>query len=80
VVALLTFANAWGNFLTPYILLRSQENFPAAVAIYAYFNEVGLPAVNLIAAYALLYTLPVLLLYIVIQKRFGFKLSTGLKG
>jgi multiple sugar transport system permease protein len=80
VVALLTFANAWGNFLTPYILLRSQENFPASVAIYAYFNEVGLPSVNLIAAYALLYTLPVLILYIVIQKRFGFKLSTGLKG
>ena len=31
-------------------------------------------------AYSLLYTLPVLLLYFVIQKVFGFKLSTGIKG
>lgn len=80
VVAMQTFANAWGNFLTPYILLRSQERFPAAVAIYAYFNEVGLPFVNLVAAYALLYTVPVLVLYFLIQRSFGFKLSTGVKG
>lgn len=80
VVALLTFAGAWGNFLTPYIFLRSQELFPASVAIYAYFNDAGLPLVNLIAAYSLLYTLPVLVLFLVMQKVFGFKLSTGLKG
>lgn len=80
VVALLTFVNAWGNFLTPYILLRSQDKLPAAVAIYSFFNEVGLPFVNLVAAYALLYTLPVLLLYIVLQRVFGFQLSGGIKG
>lgn len=80
VVALLTFVNAWGNFLTPYILLRSQDRFPAAVAIHSFFNEVGLPFLNLVAAYALLYTLPVLVLYLVLQKVFGFQLSGGLKG
>lgn len=80
VVALLTFAGAWGNFLTPYILLRSHDRFPASVNIYSYFNDVGLPFINLIAAYSLLYTLPVLLLFFVLQKVFGFKLSTGIKG
>lgn len=80
VVAMLTFVNAWGNFLTPYILLRSPEKFPAAVAIYTFFNEVGLPFVNLIAAYSLLYTLPVLGLYAVVQKVFGFRLVGGIKG
>lgn len=80
VVALLTFVNAWGNFLTPYILLRSPETFPAAVAIYSFFNEVGLPFVNLIAAYSLLYTLPVLVLYLTVQKVFGFDLVGGIKG
>ncbi len=80
VVALLTFVNAWGNFLTPYILLRSQGMYPASVAIYGFFNEVGLPFVNVIAAYSLLYTLPVLALYLIIQKVFGFKLAGGIKG
>ncbi len=80
VVALLTFVNAWGNFLTPYILLRSQGKLPASVAIYSFFNEMGLPFVNLVAAYALLYTLPVLLLYVVLQRVFGFQLSGGIKG
>ncbi len=80
VVALLTFVNAWGNFLTPYILLRSQDKLPAAVAIYSFFNEMGLPFINLVAAYALLYTLPVLFLYLILQRVFGFQLSGGVKG
>jgi multiple sugar transport system permease protein len=50
------------------------------VAIYTFFNEVGLPFVNLIAAYSLLYTLPVLGLYAGVQKVFGFRLVGGIKG
>lgn len=80
VISLLTFVNAWDNFLIPYILLRTPERFPASVAIYAFFNELGLPFLNLLAAYALLYTLPVLALYLVIQRVFGFQLSGGIKG
>jgi multiple sugar transport system permease protein len=80
VIALLTFVNAWDNFLTPYILLRSPENLPASVAIYSFFSEMGLPFLNLVAAYSLLYALPVLVLYLVIQKVFGFQLYGGLKG
>jgi multiple sugar transport system permease protein len=80
VVSLLTFVNAWDNFLIPYILMRSPGRFPASVAIYSFFNELGLPFINLLAAYALLYTLPVLILYLLIQKVFGFQLYGGIKG
>lgn len=80
VISLLTFVNAWDNFLIPYILLRTPELFPASVGIYAFFNELGLPFLNLLAAYAALYTLPVLVLYLVIQKVFGFNLAGGIKG
>ncbi|MBM3464938.1 MAG: carbohydrate ABC transporter permease [Armatimonadetes bacterium] len=80
VVSLLTFVSAWDNFLIPYILLRSPERFPASVAIYSFFNELGLPFLNVLAAYALLYTLPVLALYLIIQKVFGFELYGGIKG
>lgn len=80
VIALLTFVGAWGNFLLPFILLRSQDRYPAAVAIYSFFNELGLPFVNLVAAYAFLYTLPVIVLYLVVQRVFGFQLHGGIKG
>ncbi|HWG86100.1 MAG TPA: carbohydrate ABC transporter permease [Deinococcales bacterium] len=80
VIAVLTFVGAWGNFLIPFILMRSQEKYPAAIAIYSFFNELGMPFVNLVAAYALLYTVPVIVLYLVIQRVFGFQLHGGLKG
>lgn len=79
VIALLSFVQAWDNFLTPYILLRSPEHYPASVAIYAFFSEMGLPFLNLVAAYSLLYALPVLVLYLVIQRVFGFQLHGGIK-
>ena len=80
VVGLLTFVNAWGTFLTPYILMRSPEKLPAAVAIYSFFSETGLPFLNLVAAYALLYSLPVIVLYLIVQRVFGFQLHGGIKG
>lgn len=80
VIAVLTFVGAWGNFLIPFILMRSQEKYPAAVAIYSFFNELGMPFVNLVAAYALLYTVPVIVLYLIIQRVFGFQLHGGIKG
>ncbi|HEY3998084.1 MAG TPA: carbohydrate ABC transporter permease [Candidatus Xenobia bacterium] len=80
VVGLLTFVNAWGNFLVPYILTRSPEKAPAAVAIYSFFSQTGLPLYNQVAAYSLLYTLPVLILYLLLQKVYGFQLHGGIKG
>lgn len=79
VVAVWAFVNAWGAFLIPFVLLRSPERMPASVAIYSFYTEAGTPIVTLTAAYALLYTLPVLILYLLVNWRYGFRFFGGLK-
>jgi multiple sugar transport system permease protein len=79
VVGIWVLVNAWGTFLTPFILLRDPNLLPAAVTFYRFFDEEGLPQITLVAAYAILYTLPVLLLYLLINWRYGFRFFGGIK-
>lgn len=79
VVAIWAFVNVWGAFLIPFILLRSPERLPASVAIYSFYTEAGTPILTLVSAYALLYTLPVLALYLLVNWRYGFRFFGGLK-
>lgn len=79
VVAIWTFVNAWGAFLIPVVLLRSPENMPASVALYSFYSEAGTPIHTLVSAYALLYAIPVLLLYLLVNWRFGFRFFGGIK-
>jgi len=79
VVAVWAFVNVWGGFLIPFILLRSPERMPAAVAIYSFYTEAGTPVITLTATYALLYSLPVLLLYLFVNWRYGFRFFGGIK-
>jgi multiple sugar transport system permease protein len=64
----------------PFILLRSASKAPASVAIYTFFNEVGIPLIGLIAAYSFIYTVPVVILYLVVNRKFGFRFYGGIKG
>jgi multiple sugar transport system permease protein len=79
VIAVWAFVNVWGGFLIPFILLRSPERMPAAVAIYSFYTEAGTPLITLTAAYSLLYTLPVLLLYVFVNWKYGFRFFGGIK-
>jgi multiple sugar transport system permease protein len=79
VVAIWTFVNTWGAFLIPFILLRSPDVMPASVAIYSFYTEAGTPIITLTSAYALLYSLPVLLLYLFVNWRYGFRFFGGIK-
>lgn len=79
VVAIWTFVNAWGAFLIPVVLLRSPENMPASVALYSFYSEAGTPVHTLVSAYAFLYGLPVLVLYLLVNWRFGFRFFGGIK-
>jgi multiple sugar transport system permease protein len=79
VIAVWAFVNVWGGFLIPFILLRSPERMPAAVAIYSFYTEAGTPLITLTAAYSLLYTLPVLLLYLFVNWKYGFRFFGGIK-
>ena len=79
VIVVWAFVNIWGSFLIPFILLRSQNLMPASVAIYSFYSEAGTPIVTLLAAYSLLYSLPVIVLYLFVSWRFGFRFFGGIK-
>jgi multiple sugar transport system permease protein len=79
VVGIWVLIHAWGTFLTPFILLRDPKLLPAAVTFYRFYDEEGAPQITLVAAYAILYTLPVLLLYLLINWRYGFRFFGGIK-
>ncbi|EEA96638.1 carbohydrate ABC transporter membrane protein 2, CUT1 family [Pseudovibrio denitrificans] len=79
VVVVWAFVNIWGSFLIPFILLRSDELMPASVAIYSFYSEAGTPIVTLLAAYALIYSFPVISLYLFVNWKFGFRFFGGIK-
>src|SRR5581483_2184701 len=79
VVAIWAFVQTWGAFLIPFILLRSPERMPASIAIYSFYTEAGTPNVTLVAAYSLLYAIPVLVLYLIVNWRYGFRFFGGIK-
>lgn len=80
VIAVYTFVNAWGSFLTPFILLRNKDLIPASVAIFTFTTDQGTPLLPLIAAYSLLYAAPVVLLYLLVNWRYGFRFFGGIRG
>lgn len=82
VVFIFVFIQAWGNFFVPFILLFSLENQPAAVSIFRFFGQFGTVAYGQLAAFSILYALPVIVLYILVSRVFGssFAMSGALKG
>ena len=79
VVGIWALVNAWGSFLTPFILLRDPLKVPAAVAFYVFYDPEGTPNIKLVAAYAVLYTIPVVLMYLLVNWRYGFSFFGGIK-
>lgn len=79
VIGIWAFVNVWGSFLIPFILLRSPSKMPAATATYSFYTEAGTPVLTLVSAYALLYVIPVLVLYLFVNWRYGFQFFGGIK-
>ncbi|MFC4945285.1 carbohydrate ABC transporter permease [Pseudonocardia sp. GCM10023141] len=77
VVALYTFIGLWGNFFIPFILLQSNDDLPASVSIYTFFSQYAQVIYGQLAAYSLLYSLPAVLLYLVLARRLGGAFTFG---
>jgi len=75
------FVNAWGSFVVPLILISPANQQPAPIAIYTFLT---LPKAQFgnIAAYSLVFCVPVFILYAVSSRLFreGFVLGGGVKG
>jgi multiple sugar transport system permease protein len=75
------FVNAWGSFVVPLILISPTNQQPAPIAIYT-FLTLPKPEFGNIAAYSLIFCVPVFILYAVSSRLFreGFVLGGGVKG
>ncbi|HYI34452.1 MAG TPA: carbohydrate ABC transporter permease [Glaciibacter sp.] len=82
VVFIFVFIQAWGNFFVPFVLLLSPSKQPAAVSIYSFFGQYGAIAYGQLAAFSVLYSLPVIMLYVLVSRGMGssFAMSGALKG
>ncbi|MFH8408660.1 carbohydrate ABC transporter permease [Streptomyces sp. NPDC018019] len=82
VVTIYTFAIMWGNFFVPFLLLLSPDQLPASVSVFTFFGNYGAIAFGQLAAFSVLYSTPVVLLYVLISRRLGggFALGGAVKG
>ncbi len=78
-IAVWSVAQVWGNFLVPFLLLRTPEKSPAAVVMYTFYTEGGQPDLGLISTFSLLYSLPVVLMFLFVSSRYGFRFHGGIK-
>ncbi|UCM88237.1 carbohydrate ABC transporter permease [Streptomyces marincola] len=78
-IAVWSVAQVWGNFLIPFLLLRSPEKSPAAVVMYTFYTEGGQPDLALISTFSLLYSLPVVAMFLFVSSRYGFRFHGGIK-
>ncbi|ABK03755.1 carbohydrate ABC transporter membrane protein 2, CUT1 family [Arthrobacter sp. FB24] len=82
VVFIFVFIQTWGNFFVPFILLLSPSKQPASVSIFSFFGQHGAVAYGQLAAFSILYSVPVLVLYVLVARGAGgsFALSGAMKG
>ncbi|HEX6501387.1 MAG TPA: carbohydrate ABC transporter permease [Micromonosporaceae bacterium] len=78
-IAVWTMVQVWGSFLTPFILLRDPGKQPAAVLVRTFYTEGGSPNLALISTFSLLYSIPVVLMYLFAWSRYGFRFHGGIK-
>ena len=74
------FVNAWGNFLLPFLVLQDADRQPAAVILHTLQNNGGGADLSTIPVFSLLYSVPVVVLYLVVSRRYGFRFYGGIKG
>ena len=72
----------WGNFFVPFMLLLSPEQLPASVSILPSSGTDGTVIYGQLAAFSILYSMPVLVLYVLLARRLGggFALGGAVKG
>lgn len=78
-ISIWSIVQVWGNFLVPFLLIRSPESQPAAVMMYTFYTESGQADLRLISAFSLVFSVPVVLIYFFVNRRYGFRFHGGIK-
>jgi multiple sugar transport system permease protein len=77
VVGVFSFLGAWTNFFVPFIIFENPDHMPASVHIYNFFGAYGEVSYGQLAAYAVLYALPTVLLYLMVSRLFVRAINLG---
>ncbi|GGY87799.1 carbohydrate ABC transporter permease [Streptomyces poonensis] len=82
VVTVFSFVLMWGNFFVPFMLLLTPDQMPAAVSINEFFGNRGTVVYGQLAAFSVIYSTPVLVLYVLVARKLGggFALGGAVKG
>ncbi|MFF7352846.1 MULTISPECIES: carbohydrate ABC transporter permease [Streptomyces] len=82
VVTVFSFVMMWGNFFVPFMLLLTPDQMPASVSINDFFGNRGMVAYGQLAAFSVIYSTPVISLYVLVARRLGggFALGGAMKG
>lgn len=82
VSAILTFINSWGAFLIPLVLDSNPGDTPGAVGIYEFITANGQVQFGPLAAYGILFSVPVIIMYIISSRWLSgsFSFAGGIKG
>lgn len=77
---ILSFSWTWGDYIAPALLLDDSRTTLAVKLAYGYVNDHGGQLWNLVAAGAVMYVVPVLVLFLIVQRGFVSGVATsGLK-
>ena len=77
VTAIYTFINAWGAFVVPFVLMYSPEDQPGPIEIYNFMGSHGLFKFGDLAVFSLLFSIPVIVLYLVMSRYFSGAFNFG---
>jgi multiple sugar transport system permease protein len=77
VVGIFSFVTAYTNFFVPFIIYSNPAKFPASVQLFSLFSNYGQVNYAQLAAYAMLYALPAVALYMFVSRFFVKGLNVG---
>jgi multiple sugar transport system permease protein len=77
VTAIYVFINAWGAFLVPLVLDSNPNDNPGPIAIYNFMGSHGFFDFGQLAAFSLMFSVPVLVLYVIMSRFFSGAFSFG---
>lgn len=77
VTSIYTFINAWGAFIVPFVLNSDPEQQPGPIEIYNFMGSHGLFKFGDLAVFSLLFSVPVIVLYLVMSRYFTGAFNFG---
>lgn len=66
--ALFTFIEAWGDFLTPFILLRDPELYPISLGLFRAYVVHSLTDWGILTSVAVTYMIPAIIFYVIVRR------------